>query len=319
MPPDDKRQGIFNSPTRGLVFYDLDTDVFKEVSLNDERLAGTSFEPKPVRLHTNFGLPSLFFSEMEKTHLMDVLRCTFQDERLFGKVLAHIAHDCLRNRRAVSCCDFVRSSALSHILDDIPVSTLDCDSDYYAAMSDETIKVSYFKRLIREMRKTHPGFGKACYVDSTPLPGDKENNPFAALCSHGTNGAILQSRLVLILDIETGYPIWFEVIPVNALRSTLEAVCRDVKATLGVDILELDLDAEYAKPELFDLYNIDNSFVIGADGEKESHTILVRMPDLNGYPHDALYLSGKPDFNDPDYEFDYDQHTFFGERYEVNL
>ena len=320
MPPDDKRQGIFNSPTRGLVFYDLNTDVFKEVNLNDERLAGTSFEPKPVRLHTNFGLPSLFFSEMEKTHLMNVLRSTFQDERFFEKVLAHIAHDCLKNSSAVKCYDFVKSSALSYILNNIPISTLNCDSNYYAAMSDDTIKVSYFRNLIQEMRKTHPNFGKACYVDSTPLPGEAENNPFVALCSHGTNGAMLQSRLVLILDIETGYPIWFEVIPGNVLdKSTLEGVCRDVKATLGVDILELDLDAGYAKKELFDLYNIDNNFVISADGEKESHTVLVRMPDLNGYPHDDLYISSKPNFYDPDYEFDYEHHTFFGERYEVNL
>lgn len=32
-----------------------------------------------------------------------------------------------------------------------------------------------------------------------------------------------------------------------------------------------------------------------------------------------LYIQSKPVFYDPDYEFDYESHTFFGKRYEVNL
>ena len=104
-------------------------------------------------------------------------------------------------------------------------------------MSDDTIKVRFFQTLLTEMRKENPEFGRGCYVDSTPLPGEAENNPFNALSNHGTGGAEMQSRLVLVLDIQTNIPLWFEIIPANVLdKSTLQSISADVKATLGVTI-----------------------------------------------------------------------------------
>ena len=60
-------QGIFYSPTRGLVFYDLTVDVFTPVDPSDPRLIGTKFEHEPQRQHTNFGNFYLFFTELSKT------------------------------------------------------------------------------------------------------------------------------------------------------------------------------------------------------------------------------------------------------------
>lgn len=57
------------------------------------------------------------------------------------------------------------------------------------------------------MREIHPDFGKGCYVDSTPLPKDIDDNPFNALCCHGVSSSEVQSRLVLVLDDETGLPV----------------------------------------------------------------------------------------------------------------
>lgn len=56
------------------------------------------------------------------------------------------------------------------------------------------------------MRKTNPNFGKCCYVDSSPLPNDIDNNPFNALSCHGVDSSSIQTRLVLVLDEETGLP-----------------------------------------------------------------------------------------------------------------
>ena len=199
-------------------------------------------------------------------------------------------------------------------------STLDCDSSYFEKLSNDNLKVSFFRALIKEMRKTNPSFGVACYVDSTPLPGEAKNNPFNALCSHGTDGAVIQSRLVLVLDIETCIPVWFEIITSTILdKSTILSITRDLKKTLDIDITMYDLDAGYAKKELFELFNRETSTVVGENGTVREHTLLVRMPATPGYPKDELYIQCKPNFYNGRYSFDYEHHTFYGERIEIEL
>lgn len=317
---DDRGKAIFLSPTRGLVSYDLSADTFTPVEATDPRLRGSKVAAQPPRLHTNFGIPYLFFSEMGKTPYMDVLRSTFSDQQLYKKALAHLAHGCLRNGSNVKCGEFLAGSCLSYLVDGIPVSALDCDTAYFKALSDDNLKVSYFRSMIAEMRKGHPEFGRCCYVDSTPLPGEAENNPFNALSSHGTDGYVTQCRLVLVLDIQTSIPVWFEIIPSNVLdKSTIISITSDIRATLDIEIDMYDLDAGYARAELFELFNRDNSAYVDEQGVARSRTALVRMPAANGYPRDELYIQSKPDFYDPDFEFDYESHTFFGKRYEVSL
>jgi len=316
----NRKQGIFLSPTRGLVFYDATTDVFSPVESNDTRLIGTKVEEQAPRLHTNFGRCYLFFSEIEKTPFMAVLRSTFTDQKIYKKVLAHLAHGCLKNGSSIKCGQFLTKNCLSYILEGIPFSTLDCDTPYFSALADDNLKVSFFRNLIVEMRKEHPEFGRCCYADSTPLPGEAEDNPFNAFSSHGTDGNVIQSRLVLILDIQTSIPVWFEIIPSNVLdKSTIMSITNDVQATLDIKIDMYDLDAGYAREELFELFNRNNGTYIDDNGIVRNHTVLLRMPASNGYPRDELYFKSKPFFNDPDYEFDYESHTFFGERYDINL
>ena len=313
-------QGIFNSPIHGLVAYDAEKDEFSEVDPNDSRLHGTKFQRKMDLVHTNFGNTYLFFSEMEKSGYMEVLRSSFSDSILYQKLLIHLAHDCLKNGSFIKCGEFLKNSFLSYLLTDIPPGILDCDSSYYHALSDDDLKVTFFKELIKKMRSSYPDFGRCCYVDSTPLPGEAKNNPFNALSRHGTKGTEIQSRLVLVLDIQTHIPIWFQIIPANVLdKSTILSISNDVKASLNIDIDMFDLDAGYAREELFELFNRNNSTYLDQDGVERDHTVLVRMPAIKGYPRDDLYIRSKPHFFDPDYMFSYEHHTFFGERFEVDI
>ena len=317
---EDGTCGIFNSPTRGLVFYDLNKDEFTQVEMSDPRLKGTPYQLEPARIHTNFGNAYLFFSMMEKTPFMNVLRKSFTDPQLYQKALAHLAHDCLKNGASIKCGEYLKDSMLSYLVTDIPFSILDCDSAYFRDLSDDNVKTDFFRNLIQEIRKEKPEFGHSCYVDSTPLPGEAENNPFNALCSHGTDGAVIQSRLVLVLDIQTSVPVWFEIIPANVLdKSTIMSIADDVKTTLDITIDMYDLDAGYARKELFQAFNINNNSYIDEDNTRRDHTVLVRMPAINGYPRDDLYIKCKPHFNAGRYSFDYESHTFFGERVEIEL
>lgn len=317
---DNPTQGIFYSPTRGLTFYDLNLDSFSNVDPKDPRLSGTKYEYEPQRLHTNFGNFYLFFTELANTPFLTILRKTFGECNIYKKLLAHLVHDCLKNGSSIKCGEYLARSSLSYIVEDIPVSTLDCDTSYYFEMSNDNLKVAYFKSVLEEMRKINPNFGRCCYVDSTPLPGEAENNPFNALSSHGSDGAVIQSRLVLILDIQSSVPVWFEIIPANILdKSTIMSITSDVEKTLGITIDMYDLDAGYAREELFGRFNRNNSTYIDEDNEIRDHTVLIRMPATNGYGRDDLYIQSKTLFHDPEYEFDYEHHTFFGKRYEIDL
>ena len=319
--PEDNMKGIFNSPTRGIVHFDLSSDCFTEVSPSDERLAGTKVHNGEACIHVSFGNSYLFFSELCKTPFMSVLRNSFGENKSFyQKVLAHVAHDCLRNEAAIKCGDFLRQDVLSCVLEDISCSTLNCDSPYFKEMADDRLKVRFFKTLITEMRKENPEFGRGCYVDSTPLPGEAENNPFNALSSHGTDGSQIQSRLVLVLDIQTNIPLWFEVIPANVLdKSTLQSISADVKATLDVTIFMFALDAGYARRELFEAFNRNNSMAKDDSGNLRERSVLVRMPAATGYPFNELYVTCKPNIHKGAYVFDYEHHTFFGQRVEITL
>lgn len=235
-------------------------------------------------------------------------------------MLAHTAHDCLRNGASIKCREFLKQDVLSYILTDISYRFLDCDSTYYRELSDDKNKERFFKSLITEMRKTNPDFGRGCYVDSTPLPGEARDNPFNALSSHGTDGARIQSRLVMVMDIQTNIPLWFEIIPANVLdKSTIESITNDVRSTLDIRIDRYDLDAGYARKELFEMFNRNNSTYTDEQNISREHTVLVRMPAVNGYPHHSLYIQCKPNIYSGRYSFDYEHHTFFGQRVEVNL
>lgn len=311
------RDAIFLSVTRGLVEYRVDDDAFLEVAADDPRLAGTSLE-NVDRSHVELGPCWLWLTLLARTPLQRVMRRSLGP--LYQRALAHVAHGCLAGGPAPKCGRWLDGTVLSWLLPDLPRSTLDCDTAYFRAMSDDAVKVAFFGCLVQEMRASDPGFGRCCYVDSTPLPGEAGDNPFNALSSHGTDGCVVQSRLALVLDAGTGLPVWFVVVPSNVLdHSTIAAIREDVEATLGVTIEEMELDAGYACPGLFAEFNRDNAAVADEDGVLRERSLLVRMPAKAGYPHDELYLESKPRFHDVDHLFDHDRHTYYGERYERDV
>ena len=67
---EDRKCGIFLSPTRGLVEYDSTRDAFAEVRKDDRRISGLGIFPNP-EIHTVFGDSYLILSFMKKTGLRD--------------------------------------------------------------------------------------------------------------------------------------------------------------------------------------------------------------------------------------------------------
>ena len=306
----DRRSGIFLTPDRGLVEYDLGTNLFSDVPADDPRLQGRGLFPEP-RVHTLFGDCDSVLSFMRSEGIVRILKnLAVDDDGLLERMLCHILHCILRDGANITCDRFVERSFISNIVR-IPSSTLRTDSRFYQAMGTYELKLAFFRQFTELMRSQDPGFGRACYVDSTPLSNDIANFPLNRLCSHGTNASSNQVRLVLVLDIRTGLPVWFDLVPGNVLDlSTIMDVDERVSRALGIRVEDFVLDAGYVCRDVIEAYNLDDN---------PDRTLIARMPNKNGYNMEALFQGARNLFPDARYSFVRRSHTYFGIRREVEI
>ncbi|MGM9768062.1 MAG: transposase [Candidatus Cryptobacteroides sp.] len=305
---DDRKCGIFLSPTRGLVEYDSSRDQFSEVGRDDGRISGLGLFPEP-EIHTVFGDSFLVLSFMKKTGITGLLRSVFPKDEDFQRVLAHICHTVIKDGSHISCGDFISRSFLSYLTADVPLESLCCDTKYFTDMGRDSRKISLMKGYVDIERKGDEKFGSGCYVDSTPLPNDIDM-PISALCSHGTGGCEMQARLAVCLDAVSGLPVWYSLFSGNIQdMSTLMDELDDVETSVGVSIDELVLDAGYITKELVTAYSSDDMSV-GFTG---------RMPARKGFPFKTLYHRCGQSIHQAKYSFDRNGHTYFGRRFEEKL
>lgn len=309
--------GIFQSPLRGLVEYCSTTGEFKDVALDDPRLP-PKLLPVDPNFHTTFG-DVWFLMEFLKKHGLDsVLGGVFQKKTLCHRLWVHILHSVVKDGSKISCEDWVGRSFVSYLIDAVPLHSLKSDTSYFAAMGEDRAKMAFFKAFVDLMKGQYPGFGKCCYVDSTPLPNDIENNPFNALSSHGVGECSVMTRLVLILDSETSLPVWYEIIPGNVLDlHTVKTVTEDVCASLGITVEDFVLDAGYVSKELLQNWHIE------VDEQENpiipSKIFTGRMPARKGFPHKTLYWKVKDLIYKPKYSFLRSYKTYFGVRKEIEV
>lgn len=298
---EDKKSGIFISPTRGLVEYSAMSDAFSSVDKDDERIGGAKAFPE-TQIHTVFGDSYLLLCFLEKEGLLSVLRSVFQKKEDYERVLCHILHGILKDGSKISCDNFIMKSFASYVLPDVPESSLKSDTRFFTMMGEDETKLKFFRTFISFMQRKNGKFGKGCYVDSTPLPNDIIDNPFNALSSHGIGSAAVMERLALVLDDETGLPVWYDIIPGNVLDiNTIMRVVNDVADSLSVIIDSIVVDAGYVSKELL------GAFHIGTE-----KTIIGRMPAKKGFPFRELYWDVKPLFGRGKYDFVRNGHVYFG-------
>lgn len=335
---DGNRSGIFRSLEGGIVHYDADTDRKELLEMDDPRLEGL-IEAVSLDVHTVFGDGYLFLNYLKNMGLTPILRKVFPAEQDFQRCIAHLYHAQMRNGGRDRCDHFVAKSFVSHIISDVLNTGLAVDTRFFDIMGDDKVRMTFFRAFVDMRRASDPEFGKCCYVDSTPLPNDIDDNPFNAFSSHGESGN--QCRLVLVVDISSGDPVWFNVIPGNVLDvNTLKNITDDVKLSLNVEICEHVLDAGYACEDLIRAYSLGGaekslvrvaangkrveSVVIQedeslAESEPPRKTVVVKMPKRNGYGHMDMFESVKGLLNNGKYDFVREKHSYFGIRKEVSL
>lgn len=335
---EDRRSGIFISKEEGIVAYDADTDTEEALEMDDPRLEGL-IEATGLDVHTVFGDGYLFLSYLKNIGMTDLLRRVFPTESVFQRCLAHLYHTGMKNGSKDRCDHFVRKSFVGYTIPKVEFGSLSTDTRFFDAMGDDAVRISFFKAFVDMRRASNPSFGRCCYVDSTPLPNGIEDNPFNAFSSHGDSGE--QCRMVLVIDIDSGEPVWFKVIPGNVLDvNTLKSVEDDVRITLGIDICEYVLDSGYANSDLVAEYALgdaeprpvrvdakgnwvttvvleDDPLLV--DMEAPDKTVVVKLPKRAGYGHMDMFNAVKGLLNNGKYDFQRENHGYFGIRKEVSL
>lgn len=314
------KRGLFLSPTRGLVIYDSETDAFSDPVTKD-KLSDVSEDSSvhervfpDANVHTVFGDAYLLLEVIKKTFMLDVLRNTFDEKVFFERFLCHLMHGILKDGSRITCDDFIAKSFASYIFRDVPLQSLKSDTQFFSIMGEDKTKLSFFRNYINVMRSEYPDFGKACFVDSTPLPNDIDS-PFSALCSHGIASTAMQMRMVMVLDEASLRPIWFDIIPGNVLDiNTLKHITKDIEISLDIHLNGFYLDAGYASKELIQSFKLQNN-----NEEIPEKKYLVRMPAKRGYPHRSLYTDMKELFSKSKYDFIRKGHSFFGKMKQVKI
>ena len=304
----DKKTGIFLSPTRGLVEYDATSDTFCDVERDDPRIGTQEVFPE-TEIHTVFGDTYLLLNFLEKSGMLSVLRRVFTKDTDYERLLIHLLHGILKDGSRISCDSFIEKSFASYVLRNVPLPSLHSDTYFFSLLGEDSVKMNFFKSFVSFMQSRDSDFGRGCYVDSTPLPNDIEDNPFNALCCHGVGSSEIMTRLILVLDERSGLPVWYDIVPGNVLDvNTIMTVINDVADSLNIEIDSLVLDAGYVSKELL------QEFHIGTE-----KTIIGRMPNRRGYPYKTLYWDLKSQIGKGKYEFVQRRHAYFGKKIAVEV
>ena len=304
----DKKTGIFLSPTRGLVEYDATSDKFCDVERDDPRIGTQEVFPE-TEIHTVFGDTYLLLNFLKKSGMLSVLRRVFTKDTDYERLLIHLLHGILKDGSRISCDSFIEKSFASYVLRNVPLPSLHSDTYFFSLLGEDSVKMNFFKSFVSFMKSRDSDFGRGCYVDSTPLPNDIEDNPFSALCCHGVGSSEIMTRLILVLDERSGLPVWYDIVPGNVLDvNTIMTVINNVADSLNIEIDSLVLDAGYVSKELL------QEFHIGTE-----KTIIGRMPNRRGYPYKKLYWDLKAQIGKGKYEFVQRRHAYFGKKLVVEV
>jgi hypothetical protein len=221
----DKENGIYRSRERGTFTFTLDDGVIEQQPTVIEKLI------------LDFG-DSYFVDKMlERNGFKALIKETFGG--LSDTVMSLILYRSLQHGASYYAQDWWEGSYSRILYPDASLASQRI-SETLKAIGDERIQRDFFHGYLRYIA---PLCGKSILLDSTGLPNDI-CFPLTAINNHG--GKISnETRLVLVLDKDSGMPIYFRYVAGNIVDvSTLKATLSEV-AAYGIDIWHAIVDAGY--------------------------------------------------------------------------
>jgi len=221
----DKEKGIFRSRERGTFTFTLDSGAIEQQSTAAEKLI------------LDFG-DSYFLNEMlERNGFNRLIKTVFGE--LSDTVMSLIHYRSLQ--QGANCYAYAWwEGSYTRILYPNACMLSQRISEALKTIGDERLQRDFFHEYLRYIA---PFCGNGILVDSTGLPNDI-CFPLTAINNHGGEVSN-EARLVLILDKNSGMPMYFRYVAGNIVDvSTLRTTLSEVRA-YGVDIRYAIVDAGY--------------------------------------------------------------------------
>ncbi len=198
---DDRRSGIFLSQRRGLVHYDAEQDTFRMLSSGEKEALGLSGCKAQASL--TFGDAYWYLQYLLQSGLINILKEAFPDEMLRQALLVRLLHKSLPSGRCTSCDGFLSSSFAGLLFPMEEKAVLSDDTAFFSLLGKEEYSIRFFLALHKHQQDTQPV--SCILVKTAPLP-------WQADASAGTERPE-QGRLCLILDKNSGLPVWSAISP----------------------------------------------------------------------------------------------------------
>lgn len=236
-----KRKGVFMSPTRGLVFYDCDTDVFTPIdpktSPENMMAAGAPVPECPAAPHKTFGDSFFMLKSMKKAGLTDLLASFVPDVEDRKVVLSDMVFNTLKPGYDESMDSFMSRNFASSVLD-VKSHT---SEEMLVKFGKNLTKATFFNNLKGYMSADVPDYGSTAQLD---------------VIESGSKA------FILVLDHKSGIPLWFD----NVEGPVMEAVDNTVKfmkKEFDSTVVSLYLDPVYLSRDAVTYENIAQSHGIG--------------------------------------------------------
>jgi hypothetical protein len=221
----DKNKGLYKSRERGVFSFSLDDGVVEQIPATNEKLI------------LDFGDSYFFDTVLDRAGYKELIASVFGG--ISDTILSLIYYRSLQGGASYYASDWWDGSYARMLFPGASLSSQRI-SETLKAIGDEAVVRGFFDRYLRYISSK---VGSGVLIDSTGLPNEI-HFPLTEINNHG--GEISnETRLVLVLDRESGMPIYFRYVAGNIVDvTTLETTLDEVRM-FGLDVYCAIVDAGY--------------------------------------------------------------------------
>jgi hypothetical protein len=268
----DAKEGIFYNRNKGYFRFTAETGISVVDAAEAEYLKLVSVRKAiaPIRtLCLDFGDAWFFDRMIEPSGLKAMLYATFPDDP--DTLVSLVAFKLLDYSANVYAYEWHEGSYAKYLYPNANLTSQRI-SEFMAAIGREECLREFFEHYIAFL-KTVPGVSDGVLIDSTGLPNDI-GFEYTRISNH--NGVISkESRLIFIVERNTGYPVYFRYVPGNIVDvSTLRATLCHMKAQ-GIKVGHGILDAGYCSElNIRELFEQEIPFLIRLPAKTMSNDLV---------------------------------------------
>jgi len=280
----DGAEGIFKSRDRGVFKYSLKngfSDIEDPAEYLEHEYGGSQ------ELILDFGSVYVFLQALKKDGVLDVIKSAMPEKA--DTLITLVLHNMLTAEANLYAEDFWRTSYARIALPEAKLKTQRL-SEFLAELGEEAIFRKFFNTYLSYVVGKSKTSRHGIIVDSTGLQNDSHMDLTALSVHNGV--ASHEVRLILAVDRNTRYPLYFRCVKGNVLDvNSLAITIADIRQ-YGIEVDSCILDAGYYCGEnIGDLDRLQIPYLLRLKAGNEIYDGLARdhLGGLEVYENRVLY------------------------------